>query len=72
MTSLGDRLAWTVKRLQFSRRIVAARSALLQLGGFALLSYAAYGWSHVAGYAAAGVSLLLVEWLSKPEGGHRR
>jgi len=40
------------------------RRVVLQVGGFAFLDFTAYQWSHLAGYAAIGISLLIVEWLT--------
>lgn len=40
------------------------RTTVMQLGGFGFLSYAVWGWSHLAGYAAIGVSLFVLEALS--------
>lgn len=41
-----------------------SRSALLQVAGFGFLDYAVYGWNHLAGFAAIGVSLFVLEALS--------
>lgn len=38
------------------------RGALLRLGGLSALVAAAWSWSLIAGLAALGVSLLLLEW----------
>lgn len=52
------------------RGAVTARSAVLQTAGLGSLSVAAWGVDWRAGLTAAGVSLLLLEWLTGP--GERR
>jgi ABC-type nitrate/sulfonate/bicarbonate transport system substrate-binding protein len=42
----------------------AARRALLTLGGFGLIDYAAWEVAHPLGYLAGGVSLLVLDWLT--------
>ena len=53
-------------------RLVAAlprmRTALLSVAGFALLSAAAWMVAVPLGLAAAGLSLLVLEWLAEPGG----
>lgn len=44
------------------------RQAALSLGGLACLDYAAFRWDEIAGWAAIGVSLLVVEWLTSDSG----
>lgn len=57
---------WAARRLP---RWQAARTATLSVSGFGLISAAAWHLHTVAGLAAAGVSLLILEALS---GGERR
>lgn len=45
---------------------IALRFALTA-AGLGFLDYAAWTWAHTAGYAAIGVSLLLLEWAVKRE-----
>jgi hypothetical protein len=45
-------------------RFAALRRTVMITAGFGALSYAAYEVAHPAGIAAAGVSLLLLDWLS--------
>lgn len=40
------------------------RASVLRLGGLALLDWSAYLLHPVAGYASAGLSLLLLEWFT--------
>jgi hydrogenase/urease accessory protein HupE len=49
-----------------------ARTAALSVGGFGCLVTAAWMVAVPAGLAAAGVSLLVLEYLSGEEGGRRR
>jgi hypothetical protein len=44
------------------RSVQAARSDLLDAVGLGLLSTSAFCWSTVAGFAAAGVSVLALNW----------
>lgn len=53
-------------------RLAVLRTALLTLGGFAALCVAAFLWHVIAGWAAVGVSLLAVEFLTNPEATGRR
>ena len=53
------------RRLPNLRR---ARTFLLQVTGFGFIDYAVWGWHHLVGYAAVGVSLLVLEAL----GGDKR
>ena len=39
------------------------RSLVLQVGGLGSLDYAAFQWNVIAGFVAAGVSLLVLEYL---------
>ncbi len=41
------------------------RTAAMSAAGFGFVDYAVYGWNHLAGWAAVGVSLLLLEVLGK-------
>jgi len=73
MTSLTEtwqagrtaRAARPARRLPNLRR---ARTFLLQVTGFGFIDYAVWGWHHLVGYAAVGVSLLVLEAL----GGDKR
>lgn len=40
-----------------------ARSAVMQVAGFAAITYGLFTWSMLAGFVAAGVSLLVLEAL---------
>lgn len=42
-----------------------ARKAILITLGFALISLGAYTWDHAAGLVVAGVSLVVLQWLSE-------
>lgn len=53
------------RRLPAWRRI---RTATLQVTAFGFVDYALWGWHHLIGYAAIGVSLFILEAL----GGERR
>jgi hypothetical protein len=66
------RLAKTTGRAlaRVKRGAVTVRSAVLQTAGLGALSTAAWGVDWRAGAAAAGLSLLLLEWLTGP--GDRR
>jgi hypothetical protein len=44
------------------RAVLAARSDALDAVGLGLLSTSAFCWSTVAGFAAAGVSVLALNW----------
>lgn len=46
----------------------AVRRAALSLTGLGLICYAAWSWNHIAGIAAAGLSLLVIEALSSRTG----
>jgi hypothetical protein len=63
---LGAVLAVAVPRFgRWVRRTVPrARQVVLHAAGLGLLTVAAWSWSTIAGYAAAGVSCLVFEWLS--------
>lgn len=43
------------------------RSLVLTIGGLGCLTYSAWLAHPIAGFAAAGVSLLVIDWLSRPE-----
>ncbi len=49
-------------------RLRGVRTAVLSVGGFAALSVSAFHLGQAAGWAAVGVSLLAVEFLSRPGG----
>lgn len=44
-------------------RLAALRTAVLSIAGFGLIDYAAWTWVPAVGYAAAGLSLLAIEYL---------
>lgn len=44
------------------RAVQAARSDLLDTAGLGLLSTSAFLWSPIAGFAAAGVAVLALNW----------
>jgi len=48
-------------------RLRPVRTALLILAGFAALCVAAFLFSAIVGFAAVGISLLVIEWLTQPE-----
>lgn len=48
-------------------RLQVVRAAVLVLGGFGALCVAAFIFSVIAGWAAVGVSLLVVEFLTNPD-----
>lgn len=68
------RIARTPSRVLagMKRGAVTARSLTLHLGGLGGICTAAYGLDWRAGAAAIGVSLLVLEYLTKPEDGGRR
>jgi hypothetical protein len=45
-------------------RLAALRRTVLVLAGFGAIDYSLWTVAHAAGYAAAGVSLLLIDWLA--------
>lgn len=53
-------------------RLDTVRSWALTLGGLAALSTSAWMLATPAGVATAGVSLLLLEWLTRPAPGSAR
>jgi hypothetical protein len=72
MTALGTAVVDAGRRFNARRRVVnmrAWRALACNAGGLGLLSYAAYGWNHLVGYAAAGVSLFVLNALA--DGGRR-
>lgn len=48
------------------------REVGLTVAGLGSLTAAAWRWNLIAGLAALGLSLLLLEWLTRPEPGGRR
>lgn len=48
-------------------KLDSVRSTVLTLGGLGALSTSAWMLATPAGVAAAGVSLLLLEWLTRPQ-----
>ncbi len=52
-------------------RLRPVRTALLALGGFAALSVAGFHLGQAVGWAAVGLSLLALEFLSRPGEGDR-
>lgn len=77
MTSLvgavGAMGASVRRRLDWRATARSARSAAYTTAGLAALSYAGYQLAHPIGWALAGVSLLVLDWLTSrpPPGGHR-
>lgn len=49
--------------------LVAARSTLLDAVGLGLLAVAAFTWSVTAGFVAAGVGVLALNWRLEQDGG---
>lgn len=49
--------------------LAALRTVVLSLAGLGLMSYAAWLWIHPLGYAAGGLSLLAIEYLSSDRRG---
>ncbi|MEU0433722.1 hypothetical protein ABZ153_19180 [Streptomyces sp. NPDC006290] len=47
---------------RFVRSVQAVRSDLMDAAGLGLLSTSAFLWSPIAGFAAAGVSVLALNW----------
>jgi hypothetical protein len=43
-------------------------STLIELAGFGLVTYAAYSWNEIVGFAVAGVFLLAVGFAASAEG----
>jgi hypothetical protein len=62
---LAQLVGYAARRLPAWRRV---RTAALQVAGFGCIDYAVWGWNHLIGYAAIGVSLLVLEAL----GGEKR
>lgn len=54
-------VAWVARVLPAWPRV---RTAVMQIGGFAAITFGVWSASHVWGYVAAGVSLLVLEALS--------
>jgi hypothetical protein len=48
----------------FFRQAVRFRRNIMYLAGFGFIDYALFSWSSVIGYAAIGVTLLILEMLS--------
>lgn len=61
----ADRFQWWVKKL--SSKWVSLRRTMLVLSGFALMSGAAWMVHMALGMVAAGVSCLVIEYLSEGE-----
>ena len=53
-------VAWCGRHLP---TVARARSAVMQIGAFGFLCYAAFQWDTIAGFVAVGVSLLVLEAL---------
>lgn len=69
-TPLAVHLARALARaVPSSTALRTLRTVLLSLAGLGLLSYAAWLWLHPLGYAAAGLSLLAVEYLVSSDRG---
>lgn len=62
----GARVSGLAARLAaLSRRSVAsARSLAFQTAGLAFIDYAVFQWHQVAGYAAVGVSLFVMDFIT--------
>ncbi|MER5467216.1 hypothetical protein [Streptomyces sp. NPDC002685] len=52
---------------RFVRAVQAARSDLLDAVGLGLLSTSAFLWSPIAGFAAAGLAVLALNWRMEPD-----
>lgn len=67
------RVPLTVRTARLLARVLprwaVLRTLVLSLAGFGCLTYAAFQWTPIAGWIAAGVSCLAIEALS---GGERR
>jgi hypothetical protein len=61
-TLLVQLVSWLAAHLP---RWSKVRSAVLQVAGFAFIDYALWTWRPIAGIAAVGVSLLILEALSE-------
>ena len=61
-------VAWVARALPAWPRV---RTAVMQVGGFAAITFGVWTASHVWGYVAAGVSLLILEALSGSSDGSR-
>jgi hypothetical protein len=48
-----------------TRRVT--RTAVMTVAGFGMLDVAAFEWSRIAGFTVAGISLLLLEYLTGKE-----
>jgi hypothetical protein len=57
-TLLATAAAWVAVRA------VKGKRAIIYTVGFGFIDYALYGWHPLVGYAAIGVSLLILEMLS--------
>jgi len=69
------RAALATLGMLLARLVVALprlRAAALSVGGFGCLTAAAWTVAMPLGLAAAGVSLLVLEWLTSDESGRRR
>lgn len=63
---LGILARWLRRRQQqVSAFLAVAVRFLLVVTGFALLVVAAWQWSHIAGYATAGLACLVLEYVVK-------
>jgi hypothetical protein len=58
-------VAWMARVLPAWPRV---RTAVMQVGGFIAIDYGVWSASHIWGYVAAGVSLLVLEALSGSSG----
>jgi hypothetical protein len=45
-------------------RVVKGKRAIIYTVGFGFIDFGIFGWNHLVGYAAIGVSLLILEMLS--------
>jgi hypothetical protein len=68
VVTIGRRLSTAPARAVLTAAAAVARVLWrfsLQAGGYSLLTLAAWTWSPIAGYATAGLSLLMLEWAVK-------
>lgn len=59
--------ARTARRARLLSFTTRARQPLLTVGGFGALDTAAWSLHPTAGWASIGASLLILEWLSRPD-----
>lgn len=74
--TLAQFMLWKFSKAMSRSKTKAATRASVQLqviirvvmhiAGFACLTYAAFTWSTIAGWAVAGISCFLMSWLTAP------